>query len=178
MRRIDLSRGGWAELRSADEIKSVRLRRILRSASTAAIGAMRKIPDDLPKDADALAEVDMGAIGLTFDEAESLQRLQEVAVVAFLARWSLKDPLPTTATVGDMDDDLFQEIALATQADAAKFLSTPDRNPPDFDPTPEDTPGNPTGRDFDSTPTSSAREEAASSSPLSWHGGPSIGSVA
>jgi len=165
MRRIDLPEGGWAEIRAPEDIKSVRLRRMMRSAATAVTPAMRKMPGDLPTDPEELELVDMGAIGLSYEEAEAMQRLQEITVVVFLVRWSRKEPLPTVDTIGNMDDDLFQALAKATQKDAAKYLL--DDGTPDFDPNPVPEPGNPTGRDSGSTTPSSETEAPALSTPLS-----------
>ena len=158
MRRITLPDGGWAELRESADLK-VRHRHLLEAASVAATPAMRKLPDDLPTDPVAIAALDMGEIlakgALTFEEAHTLERLQEAVVVAFTAGWSLKDPLPTMDTVGDMATDLYDAIAEATRGEGAKAVKDIA-----FEPSPENVPGDPTGRDSGSNGHSLARESA------------------
>lgn len=182
MKRIDLPGGGWAEVREATDLK-IRHKHMLGSASVNAARAIGKLeaqlPEDFPKDpklrASALEALDvtpyLASGALDFDDAQALQKIQEITVVAFLAKWSLPDAIPTVATVGDMDEDIYEAIAQATKDDAARALGGID-----FDPTPEDEPGNPTGRGDGSNGQSSAKPDSPST-PRSSRSTPSTASV-
>ena len=172
MRRITLPDGGWVELREKADLR-VKHTHLLQAAVTGAASAMRKLPDNLPEMPDDPAEKaallatlnldDLMANGaLTFDEARSLQRIQEVTVAVFTVAWSLKAPPPTIDTVGDMEEHVYDAIAAATKNDAAAAMAGTD-----FSPTPKDTPENPTGPAEDSNGHSKAGEESQSTQPLS-----------
>lgn len=171
MRRIPLPDNGWVELREPADLR-VKHKHLMQAAYTGAMVAMNKIPDfvaTLPKEpqeraaAIALLDVDdLTAKGaLTFDEARSLQRVQEVTVVAFVVAWSLKEPVPNVDTVGDMREEIYDVIAEATQKDAAAALQGVN-----FDPTPRDESGNPSGPASDSNGHSKAGDESPSTTML------------
>jgi len=140
MDRVELPNGGWADIRTENEIK-VRQRKLIRSAAMAAISAVGHLPDSLPTDAVEASKVDMSTLDLSMEEADSLQAMQEATVVAFLAAWSLPEELPTMATVGDMDVVVFDALAEATAERGAKMMLADSAHAP----TPKDVPGNPTG---------------------------------
>jgi len=167
MRRIQLPGGGWAEIREQADLR-VQHRAQLRSAVTGSMVAMSKIPaivaslpDDPEERAAAIAKIDMSELtahgALTFDDAQALQHVQEVAVVTFLVAWSLHEPLPTLETVGDMHIEIFDAIADATTQAAASVLEGVD-----FSPNPKVEPGNPTGNPSDSNGRSLGRDESPS----------------
>ena len=172
MRRITLPDGGWVELREQADLR-VKHKHMMQAAFTGAMVAMTKIPDSvvtLPEDpqerAAAIAELDVNDLtakgALTFEEARSLQRVQEVAVVAFTVAWSLKEPVPTIDTVGDMREEIYDAIAETTQKEAAATMQGVN-----FDPTPKAEPGVPTGIDNGSNGHSKVEDVAPSPQPLS-----------
>ena len=139
--------GGTATLR--EELVSERHNRILEAAYMAASAALaksrgpylawagtlmgvapeemtpvqlqeaQKIIDDLSDE----AKQDLGiAVNLTQEEAADMLGLQDAAIVAFLENWSLKKPLPTVATVQDLDRDLYRALADATRPLIAKTV--------------------------------------------------------
>jgi hypothetical protein len=155
MRRIELPNGGWAEVREQADVR-VKHKHLLRAALTGASTAMRKLPTDLPQLPDDPVEraaflqtIDLNALTangvLNFDDVMALQRVEEIAVAVFTVAWSLKVPPPTVDTVGDMEENVYEAIAAATRKDAAAVMRGVD-----FDPTPEDKPGSPTGPPNDS----------------------------
>lgn len=176
MRRIDIP-GGWAEVREQADLR-VKHKHLLRAAHAAAGGAMdklapiaRQLPDGpLPDDKDAmialLETLDLDALRsqgyLTFDELCSLQRIEEVAVAVFTMAWSLKAPLPTIATVGDMEDEgVYEAIAAATKKDAAAAMRGVD-----FDPNPKADENSPIGPPNDSN--GHSRDEGGVPSIKQW----------
>ena len=115
MRRIDLPGGHWADLRGKDEM-TVRGRRGILVISS-------KLGPALPKLQGATPDTDLLDLDLTEEQIDTVIRLQEATVVAFLAAWSLPDPLPTIATVGDMNADLYDTLSIATAKDGADIAS-------------------------------------------------------
>ncbi len=111
--------GGTATLR--DKLVSERHFRILEAAYMSAGSALQKVSQDATgADSNASDEeraVDMLLNGehLTAAEAMSLLELQDAAIVAFLERWSLDRPLPTVATVGDLDRETYRALSDATK---------------------------------------------------------------
>lgn len=114
MRRVHLDDGGWVDLRDKEEI-TVGGRRGIQAIAGSLADVLAKLPDD-PAEA---AKVNLAALGMSETELDAMLRLQQASVVAFLAGWSLPDPLPTLHTVDDMPAAVFDRIAAATAADAA-----------------------------------------------------------
>ena len=106
MRREDLPGGQWVEVRSPEEI-TTRGRRGIQAIAAGMASA-------LPKLKDATADTDMATLGFTEEEMDSVMRLQEATIVAFLAAWSLPDPVPTLASVGDLPATLYDALSVAT----------------------------------------------------------------
>jgi hypothetical protein len=137
--------GGTADLREQTEIK-VRHRRLVESASVGAATALAKLPSEQAElEAATLAE-----LALTEAEADNLFRLQDATIVAALDSWTLPDPLPTLATVGDLAPEVYDALAEAT-----RDLGTAIAAKEDFEPS------NPADPSFNATPTppSSGSEE-------------------
>lgn len=151
MKRIDVPGGGWIELRDPAEM-TMRHKKVIRSAGLAALAALKKAENKLPKDLPTdpkerlaiVSKLDMAELGLNFDEAETFQTMQAANIVAYLGAWSFKEPVPTMDTVWDMDEERYDFIANAT---AELNNATAEV---DFSPNPDDVPGNPTGRGSES----------------------------
>lgn len=136
--------GGTADLREQNEIK-VRHRRLVESASAGAAVALAKLPSDQAElEAATLADLD-----LTEVEADNLFRLQDATIVAALDSWTLPDPIPTLATVGDLTPEVFDALAEAT-----RDLGTVIASKEDFEPT------NPNSPEFKETPTPPSSDSA------------------
>jgi hypothetical protein len=131
-RRLELADGAWAEVREPPEMK-VRHRRTIQAAALAAAGAIAKLPADMPKDPAEAAKLDMGSLGLDFAESDALLALQDATIVALLSAWSYPEPLPTMATVGDMETDVYDALMAATAATGAAVAAGASV---DFDPDP------------------------------------------
>lgn len=107
--------GQWADIRDQEEI-TTRGRRGIQAIAAGLAGA-------LPKLKDATKDTDMASLGLTEEEMDAVMRLQEATVVAFLAGWSLPEPLPTLATIGDLKVSLYDALSDATAKDGADVAS-------------------------------------------------------
>lgn len=137
--------GGSADLREHTEIK-VRHRRLVESASVGAATALAKLPSDQAElEAATLADLD-----LTEAEADNLFRLQDATIVAALDSWTLPDPIPTLATVGDLDPEVYDALAEATRE-----LGTAIAGAEDFEPS------NPADPNFTATPTPPSSDSEA-----------------
>jgi hypothetical protein len=174
--------GGTATLR--DKLVSERHYRVIEAAQTSASGAMLKVRDVLvaaaaeragiadpehmsPEDEKSVQKViddltpeETGRITapvhFTLDESEAMLALRDASIVAFLEHWSLKRPLPTLATVQDLDRDLYQALADATQGLVVK------ESVANFDPTPKVDNSTPTVNSGSSDGPSSADPELTS----------------
>jgi hypothetical protein len=147
--------GGNAQLREKHEIK-VRHRRLVESASVGAAVALSKLPSDEAE----LEAATLADLGLTTDEADGLFKLQDATIVAALDSWTLPDPIPTLATVGDLDPDVYDALAEATRE-----LGTAIATEESFDPPAPTLPGfeeSPTSAFDDSVVVSKAAPERAS----------------
>lgn len=126
---VPLPNGGTATLR--DALVSERQHRVLESAFTAASSAMTKLASS-GIDPDQSQEEQMeraSAVPLSRDEAEALLAVQDAAIVAFVERWSLKQPLPTMDDVEDLPRETYRALADATMVLARTAMNTP---PTDF----------------------------------------------
>lgn len=126
MQRHTLPDGGWADIRSKEEV-NVRGRRGVRVISGA-------IGDTVLR---ALAKVetteDYEALGLTEEQIDLIQRTQEATVVALLAGWSYDEPLPTLANIGDLGVTRYDALVAIAAPDGAEMAL-------DTNPTPEPDP--------------------------------------
>lgn len=122
--------GGTATLR--DQLVSERHFRVLEAAYMAAGPALKKVQeanaDGEEADLDEAARAQLlASVPLTPAEATSLLELQDGAIVAFLERWSLSAPLPTIATVGDLDRETYKILAEATRGIAVESIQASQR---------------------------------------------------
>ena len=118
--------GGNAQLREKHEIK-VRHRRLIEAASVGAAVALSK----LPSDPDELETATLTDLKLTKDEAGSLFELQDATIVAALDSWTRPEAIPTLATVGDLDPEVYDALAEATSDLGTAIISTESFDPPD-----------------------------------------------
>jgi len=120
MRTVDIP-GGTAVLREAKDL-TVRQRRMAESAIIAAASILVK----LPADPSQLTSRTIAELGLTQEEADHVYEMQDAAIVAALESWSLPDPVPTLATVGDLKGELYDALAKASEG----LIAGTDFNPP------------------------------------------------
>ncbi len=137
--------GGTASLREMHEIK-VRHRRIIETAAIAAVPALAKLPSSLEE----LATAKLSELNLSKEEATSLFELQDATIVASLDSWTRPEPIPTLDTIGDLDEDVYEALSLASRDLGAAVASGVD-----FDPSDPRAPG------FEATPTSPSDGSAA-----------------
>lgn len=133
MHRVELPGGQWADLRDKEEITTRGRRGIQAIAASLA--------DALPKLQGVTDDTNMAALGLSETEMDAFLRLQEATVVAFLAAWSLPDPVPTLVTVGDLPVALYDALSLATAKDGAQIASLSVDMSPGEAPDPKDPSG-------------------------------------
>jgi hypothetical protein len=165
MRTVDIP-GGTAVLRERADLRT-RDKRIIEAASVAALPAIRHLPQD--KSLAELQEIDVADTDLSFDEYLLLMQMQDAGIVAALASWTLPMPLPTMATVGDLDPALTQALVEATRRTTAAIATSTD-----FDPSPDPesptAPSSDSGKDLRAEPSSPDQGTAKSRS-----AGPSSG---
>jgi hypothetical protein len=128
--------GGTAVLR---EKLKVRERRVIEAAGLGASGAIAKMPTSVLDGSVDPTTVRMDAVAFTADEAGSVLAVQDAAIVAYLESWTLPDPLPTMETIGDMETDVYDALAIAirdiekTSPPATNFAVTTDQDSPTSD---------------------------------------------
>ena len=108
MRRIDLPGGQWADLRDTEEVTTGGKRKVLIILA-GLTGAVQKLAD--ASDENGVTVTDPG---LTETEVEGFLRMQDAAIVALLAAWSLPDPLPTLDNLTDLPSGLYDAIVAET----------------------------------------------------------------
>lgn len=134
MHRVDLPSGQWADIRDKEEI-TTRGRRGIQAIAAGLSGA-------LPKLKDAANDTDMTTLGLSESEMDAVMRIQEATVVAFVAAWSLPEPVPTLITVGDLPTPLFDALSAATAKGGADVASLSlDTSVGDGEPDPKESSG-------------------------------------
>lgn len=111
MHREPLPAGQWVDIRGKEEI-TTRGRRGIQSIAASLVDALPKLKDADPK-------ADLSTFGLNETETDAVMRLQEATVVAFVAAWSLPEPIPTLVTVGDLPASLFDALSLVTAKEGA-----------------------------------------------------------
>lgn len=134
-RRVELPDGQWAELRDKTEV-TVKGRRGIQVIAAGISPALQKLKQN-SKEGESPTDVDMLALGLSEPEMDAFMRLGEATIVAFLASWSLPDPLPTLDTVGDMRAELFDALGEATKEDGAAVANLSLDTSPGADGTPD-----------------------------------------
>lgn len=145
--------GGTALLREKGDLKQGH-RRLIETAALAAGDVLHRLGENPPKE-------QLAAMRLSWEDSEAVLRLQDATILAVLDSWSLADPVPTMATLGEMDTDLYDALAQATKslgAEVAKetdFSFSPDHSSPTGGSAPSNTPST-AGSEPASTPTPQA----------------------
>jgi hypothetical protein len=135
--------GGTAVLRDRADIRT-RDRQLVEAAMIAASSAFRKLPDGLaeaPENAtdaekakveEANREVLAKSESLTLEEGLTLGQYKSAVIVAMVQSWTLPEPLPTMATIGDLPADLFDalETAINPLGAAKDALEATEFDPP------------------------------------------------
>lgn len=103
---------GIVTLRQQADIR-VRHRRLIEAAGVAASSALAK----LPVNDDELETLKLDEIEhLSAAEAQTIFELQDATIIATLESWTRPEPIPTLATIGDLDPDLYESLAQATRS--------------------------------------------------------------
>ena len=101
--------GGTASFREKHEIK-IRHRRMIETATIAALPALSKLPDDEK----ALKNLNVLDLGLSGPEAESIFALEDALVLAILDSWTLDSPCPSNLEeLGDLEPAVYDALKLA-----------------------------------------------------------------
>lgn len=134
--------GGEATVREPTDL-TPRQKRRLSDAARAAAPALAKLMGTDP------TQPDPASVQSAFEESslsradwERVRELQEATVCALLESWTLEQPLPTLATIGDLDTDLYTGLIEAIGGQPVEDATT------DFSPSPD--PGSPTNAPSDS----------------------------
>lgn len=123
--------GGTATFR--DKLSTERQRRPVKRAALAAAAAIAKLPPSRPDDDDTPIGELIGRLPLDRDEADSLFRLYDATIVAFLESWTLDRPLPDEDGLLDLDSDLYDALVAA----AARLPGDAATDTVDFSPQPK-----------------------------------------
>ena len=113
--------GGTAFFRDPADMRE-RHRRVIRTAFAPMAGAFEKVPRDIAEravgegDAAQAARQQAGAIvaaamARTRLDANALLEMRDAVIVALLESWTLRDPLPTMETLGDLPPDLYDALS-------------------------------------------------------------------
>jgi hypothetical protein len=168
--------GGQATLREKQDIK-VRHRRLIEAAGIEAAPLLAKLPNDQASKA-ALTESQVLALGISKQEANSLFELGDATIVAALAAWTLPDPLPTLATIGDLDPELYEALSTACAQLGADLTQETFEPPPPGSPGFEASPTEPSDAsdsDSEGTERSESTDVPPSSGPSTSSASPSQG---
>jgi hypothetical protein len=150
--------GGTVSIREAHEIRQRDRKRVV-SAGLAAASAMNKIAEQ-QRTHKELTTLDVGALGLTFEEGESFQTLQKAVIVASVVAWSRPGPIPDWDTVEDLPSGVYKALEKATQDNLGVAMAGVDFEPPA--PSSPGFEGSPTVPSADSERGSRAEQESQS----------------
>jgi len=160
--------GGTAVLREASEMRG-RDRNLIKAAAMAASSAIQKMGAEMERlkaegktDEEATAGLSTVDISLTKEESLGLIELREATIVASLLSWSRDEPLPTSATIGDLPADLYDALDAAIGGAALGLNAGTE----DFSPTPKMDEEVPTGSSGSSDGPSKADPESMSTPTL------------
>ncbi len=135
--------GGTATLRERPEVRT-RHQQLVEAASIAASSALAKVPSGLPEgtdDASVAARTEaLAGVNFTMEEGLSLMQLKNAVIVALLESWTLPGPVPTMATIGDVDPEVYAALEKETNALGAANEALASVN---FEPTPKPDPESP-----------------------------------
>ena len=112
----------WVHIREQDEVTVRGRRGIMAISSTLGEPIAKALSSDSP--GKALTE-----LNITEEQSDGIYRMQEAAMVAFLAGWSYREPLPTMATVGDLPVGRYDALVNLTAAGGAAVILDVDTNP-------------------------------------------------
>jgi hypothetical protein len=128
----DSPSGGKAYFRESgvDRIPG-RSTKIIKAAAMAALTSLAEFPeffqDPLPGEAtdarDARLAERFAGRSLTTEQAMVLDNVREAAAAAMIDSWTLNKPLPTLATIGNLDGDLYEALLDAIGGISAAALS-------------------------------------------------------
>lgn len=137
MKTVDIP-GGQATLREKSDLR-VRDRRLVEAAAVAAGPLMARLPQD-PEQRAAISEVDLLSLGISRQEIQTMFDMQDAAIIAALASWTLQEPLPTMDTLGDLNGELYDALGEVTSGVgaevAAETFDPPDPASPGFEASP------------------------------------------
>lgn len=116
MRTVEIP-GGTAVFRDAEELRA-RDADLIEAAAYAAAPALERLPQEALQPVEGEAEADAAArfgeavkeAGFSLDEWLLLTQMRRATIVATLESWSLPQPLPTMATIGDLSRDLIAAL--------------------------------------------------------------------
>jgi len=137
---VDLPGGHKATLRDIKEL-SVRQRRTVQGSGFRLMKMFARIPaeereklDPNTPEGKAAVLAAFGALEMEENDAEAFYAIQDATIVAFLKEWTLDEPVPTLATIGDMQGDIYDALAEATAVMGSSIVTG--APPVDFDPKP------------------------------------------
>lgn len=127
-RVIALPGGGTAFIRSNDEVR-VRDKRRVEAASLDLLPLAAKLGN---RDIEDLQLVEMAALGLTGDDIEKVNRMQDLTILAYVGKWDRNgEAQPTLETLGDLDEATYKVLADETREQGSALASKTDFSPPD-----------------------------------------------
>jgi len=128
-------REGRSEMRGRDDL-------LISAASAAAASVIAKVPENTPIEGETPAQAEERALGmlqdmqLTWQEAQAMLEVRQAMVVATLESWTLEQPLPTMANIGDLPGDLYQALLAASEEVPVEAVATFEPDPDEASPTP------------------------------------------
>jgi hypothetical protein len=129
--------GGEATVREPGDLTPRQKRRLSDAARAAAPAIVKLMGPDPTKPDLSSAQSALEESSLSRADWERVRELQEATVCALLESWSLEQPLPTLATIGDLETDLYTALIEALGVNPVEDAET------DFSPSPDaDSPTN------------------------------------
>lgn len=162
MKTVDIP-GGTATLREKPDVR-VRDKRLVEAAGIAAAPLLARLPADSAGKL-ALSETQVLGLGISAHDMALLWDINDAAIIAVLASWTLNCPLPTLQTLGDLDPDLYEALSNACAELGAELTeetfepSAPDS--PGFEASPTE-PSAASDSDSEGTPTSESHDTSSS----------------